>query len=313
MMIIRNFSWDDFPEIVAISNQFAKSLGSTRNWTYAELEEQWRAPYNNPEENCFLAILPEQGLVGYLIVDLLDVPNQANGVYRVLLGYPEAGRALIQHCEAYFRNIAVKNSPAEQEIFMLYALPSQALSVFDLLAEEAYKHIRSFYTMRMVLNQPVLAIEVPQEFKLRAYQPEHDAQMLYEAEREIFQEHWGNYEQSFDEWIYPSKKPDFDPRWWWLLLEGEAIVGLILSEARNDEMAWISILGVKKAYRQRGLAQVLLQQCFASHQAQGRKIIELGVDAESESKASRLYFKAGMHLRQTIEYYRKTLREGLSL
>jgi ribosomal protein S18 acetylase RimI-like enzyme len=307
--MIRKFTWDDFPEIVRVSNEFASALGAKGLWKAEELEEVWREPQNHPEENCFVAIFPEKGLVGYLIVDVLDVPNQANGVYRVPPHHPELGRALIQAGDQHFKTLAEKASSPSDELFMLYALPSEASFAFDILEAEGYQHVRNFYTMSMTLNQDIPPLEIPQGLHLGSFRAE-DARKLHEAQREMFQEHWGHYDGSFEEWIYPTTKADFDSRWWQVLWDDETIVGLVLSVARSEELAWISTLGVKKSYRQRGLAQLLLHEVFRIHQSQGRKIIELGVDADNATNATKLYLNAGMSVRQTIHYYRKTLREA---
>src|SRR5689334_23293751 len=141
-MQIRIFNWDDLPEILRITNEFWASLAYKSVLTMEVLEENWREPQNHPDENCFVGILPEKGMVGYMIVDVLDVPNQANGVYCVPPEYTEVGQALIRQGEAHFKALAEKASPNSDEIFMLYNLPTAAKFVFELLAKEAYQHVR---------------------------------------------------------------------------------------------------------------------------------------------------------------------------
>src|SRR5262245_451603 len=73
-MQVRTFRWSDMPLIVEVMNRYAWALGSDSQYTQAEVEENWRAPYNHPEENCFVAVLPDEGLIGFAIADLLDDP-----------------------------------------------------------------------------------------------------------------------------------------------------------------------------------------------------------------------------------------------
>jgi mycothiol synthase len=67
-------------------------------------------------------------------------------------------------------------------------------------------------------------------------------------------------------------------------------------------------VGVRRAWRKRGLAQALLRQCFAEYQRRGYQRVELGVDSDSPTNAVALYERAGMHVHQRVLYYRKTLR-----
>jgi hypothetical protein len=75
---IRNFQWDDLPQVVEVMNLSAPERDQPV--TVEAIEPFWRAPYNHPEEECFVALLPDGRMIGAGLADRLDVPNHANGV-----------------------------------------------------------------------------------------------------------------------------------------------------------------------------------------------------------------------------------------
>jgi hypothetical protein len=60
-----------------------------------------------------------------------------------------------------------------------------------------------------------------------------------------------------------------------------------------------------------GLA--LLRHTFAAFARRGVRTVELGVDAESITGATRLYERAGMHVAYDFKLFQKVLREGVEL
>jgi ribosomal protein S18 acetylase RimI-like enzyme len=59
---------------------------------------------------------------------------------------------------------------------------------------------------------------------------------------------------------------------------------------------WIAVLGVRARWRGRGLGLALLRGSFCELFRRGRRVIELGVDAENPTGAVGLYERAGMHV-----------------
>ena len=73
-------------------------------------------------------------------------------------------------------------------------------------------------------------------------------------------------------------------------------------------MGWVGMLGVRRPWRRRGLGELLLRTAFAEFARHGETRVGLGVDAESETGATRLYESAGMTLAFRINVFRKDLR-----
>jgi ribosomal protein S18 acetylase RimI-like enzyme len=72
-------------------------------------------------------------------------------------------------------------------------------------------------------------------------------------------------------------------------------------------MAWVSLLGVRRAWRRRGLGAALLKLSFARFRERGYKVAGLMVDSSNESNAVALYERVGMHVHNCRLVYRKTL------
>jgi ribosomal protein S18 acetylase RimI-like enzyme len=76
---------------------------------------------------------------------------------------------------------------------------------------------------------------------------------------------------------------------------------------------YIYDLGVRPAWRKRGIALALLHHTFAEFHRRGYVAVELDVDSQSLTGALRVYERAGMRaVRQSVTYERE-LRPGIDL
>jgi ribosomal protein S18 acetylase RimI-like enzyme len=306
---LRNFCWDDLPAVVEVMN--LSSPDRPKPLSVEDIEPDWRAPYNHPEQDCFVALLPDGSMVGVGIADLLDTPNEANGVMWYLPDYPAVAQMLLQTTDDYFLQTALHKSPSDVTIWMNRYVSDSATEIIHLLEAEGYHLARRFYTMRITLDQPVEPAPIPDGFTLRPIQIERDALPVYLAQREAFQEHWGSQLlQPYHEWLYQTTQPDFDPNLWWVALDGDEIVGMVLGVARNAEYGWISAVGVRPLWRKRGVALAMLQRCLVAFQQRNVTHVELMVDIDNINRALTLYERAGMHIARCQHVYRKALREG---
>lgn len=103
----------------------------------------------------------------------------------------------------------------------------------------------------------------------------------------------------------------YDPDLWWIA--EDAVRGDMAGVALGvdfPDMGWVRLVGVRRPWRRRGIALALLRQSFAEFYRRGHRIVSLGVDSESPTKANKLYERAGMHVSQQLDQYRKVLRAG---
>lgn len=151
--------------------------------------------------------------------------------------------------------------------------------------------------------------------------PEHicfnNLNFIYEA----FKDHWGHIDEPFEEgykrWLhYATKSEDYDPTLWFMAMDGEEIAGVVRSRSRSDEdpdMGWVSVLGVRRPWRGRGIGLALLQHAFGEFVLRDKRRAGLGVDASNLTGATSLYEKAGMHVRRQYDTYELELRPGIEM
>jgi ribosomal protein S18 acetylase RimI-like enzyme len=181
-----------------------------------------------------------------------------------------------------------------------------------------FKKIRHGFRMLIEMEDPPEEPVWPEGVKLRLYDPDQDARTVYEVDVEAFQDHFGfvkeDPEIGFDRFMHHMTGDDsYDPSLWFLAeAEGE-VVGLCIGRRYGPEdkdTGWVSSLGVKRAWRRKGIALSLLQHSFGVYYRRGIKKVGLGVDAESLTGATDLYTKAGMTVQRQFDMYEKELRPG---
>jgi len=175
----------------------------------------------------------------------------------------------------------------------------------ELLERRGYRYIRSFYRMLLDLEQPPPAPAWPEGFSV-ALEP-GEGYLIYETLEEAFADHWGHEPRTFEQWI--AQNGPLDERLCYVVRadDGTPTAAEICDED-NFGTAWVSILGVRSAWRKRGLGEALLRQAFHDLYARGRRRVALGVDAENTTGATRLYERVGMRIGLRDDAYEKVLQ-----
>jgi ribosomal protein S18 acetylase RimI-like enzyme len=94
-------------------------------------------------------------------------------------------------------------------------------------------------------------------------------------------------------------------------MDGDEVAGIAIcdpSAPGQPEYGWVATLGVRRAWRGRGIARSLLATAFAEYRRRGKRGVSLGVDAESPTGANRLYERVGMRPVTNTVVYAKELR-----
>ena len=137
---------------------------------------------------------------------------------------------------------------------------------------------------------------------------------VYEADEETFRDHWGFMPGTFEDWSHWTfEREGFDPSLWFLAMDGAEIAGFALCADEKEQGGWVHVLGVRRAWRRRGIGLALLYHAFAEFYRRGIRAVYLGVDAQSLTGATRLYERAGMHVVRQYRSYEKELRAGKEL
>ena len=91
---------------------------------------------------------------------------------------------------------------------------------------------------------------------------------------------------------HTSDNHRFDPSLWWLVDDGDELAAISLNAwhfSGDPQFGWIHVLGVRPAWRRRGLATALLLHSFRDFKQRGATRVGLGVDGENTTGAVRLY------------------------
>lgn len=179
-----------------------------------------------------------------------------------------------------------------------------------LLTGLGYQLARNFWRMQIGLDAAPEAAPAPDGIILRQVATEEDEFRLYEAVQEAFEDHWGHAAKPFDRWSASNKRHGFDPGLWWMALDGDELAGGLVSFTLPDPKGWVRYVAVRRPWRRRGLAQALLARAFGAFQERGISTVELGVDAESLTGATRLYERVGMKVVRGFAIFEKELRAG---
>jgi mycothiol synthase len=173
-----------------------------------------------------------------------------------------------------------------------------------------YTLVRHSFHMRIELDGEMPEPEWPDGLAVRNFRP-GDEERVHAAQQDAFADHWDFHPQTFEQWrVFTIDRHDFDPALWWLVEDGDELVAMALNwwHASGDpEYGWVQLLGVRAAWRRRGIATALLHQSFRTFHEQGATRVALGVDAENTTGAVRLYERAGMRPVRRNDIYEKTL------
>ena len=104
-------------------------------------------------------------------------------------------------------------------------------------------------------------------------------------------------------------RENFDPSLYFLATAGDQIAGMALCFFKQEK-GWVQILGVRRPWRHLGLGMSLLNHAFGEFYRRGARVVELGVDAQNPTGATRLYQRAGMQVAHEFVVYEKELRPG---
>jgi mycothiol synthase len=184
----------------------------------------------------------------------------------------------------------------------------------DVLREAAeadgWKPVRYSFQMRIDLHDDLPEPCWPDGISARMMQP-GDERRVYEANNEAFADDWYFRVQPFEEWSSDAfGRENFDPTLTWLAEEDGELAGFSANSwhfSGDPQFGWIGTLGVRPHWRRRGLATALLNQSFRDFRSRGANRVGLGVDAQNETGAVRLYERVGMQVVRRNDTYEKRL------
>jgi mycothiol synthase len=180
----------------------------------------------------------------------------------------------------------------------------------SMVSARGFRRVRTFRHMQIELDGTVPPAEPPPGIEIRSIEPDRDLRTVHAIFLETFRDQFGYRVIPFEVWLQIDvEDPSFDPSLWLLATEGSEPVAA-LSAANWGDRGWIGELGVRHAWRGRGIGSSLLRRSFAAFAERGRPRVMLNVDSENPTGAVGVYERVGMRAVRGWDVYEKTLPEA---
>ncbi len=259
---------------------------------------------SDAEHTTAVAVLPDGTIGGLAWWDAAMRPVMSmEGWVQPDLRRRGIGTTLLQAAKSTTRGLS-----AERLTGRTYSDLTDAMALF---LASGFAEARRFHQMWTELNDSWLDVpSLPQGFVVRPFRME-DALEIYEADVEAFSTHWGSQPQPFESW-QRQRLTDFDPEFWALIWDVGAghIAALCIAGSSSFNYAandgWVSHLGVRPAYRGRGLGRAALLEGFSRLRRAGFDRAGLHVDSGNAS-AIQLYESVGMRVTRERVHFAKAL------
>jgi len=202
-------------------------------------------------------------------------------------------------------------SRRREKIHLVTKISEKNNLLLQLFASNGYKSDLSFLMMELAMREPPPAPQWPDRISVRTFILAQDEYATYQADEEASQEKGYHDPLSFQGWVkrMGMDRESFDPSLWFLALQGNEIVGLVLNVyAHETNTGWVDHLSVRPAWRNKGIGKSLLLHVFGEFHRRGVRRVRLSVDSKSLTGAPRLYQSAGMETIQQYRIYKKELQ-----
>jgi mycothiol synthase len=222
------------------------------------------------------------------------------------------GTALLRWVEDRQGRVAATHPPDVDRRLQSWANESEAGRI-ALLEGHGYRIARYDYEMERPNLDEIPELPLPAGIELRPAGKE-DLRRFWEVEVEVFRDHWGAIDDSEAAFEQMRADPRRDIGLWVVAWEGDEIVGQVLNRIDREanaelglERGWVSSVGVRRAWRRRGIARSLVAQSLRVLRDAGMTTAGLGVDAENATGAVRVYEAVGFAVVRTERVYRRPL------
>jgi mycothiol synthase len=300
--------------VAAFANDETEALIGARVVPPQWLLSHWTAPSVDRENDIAVVEASDGVLCGYLSV-------QANPPYASVFSLGMV--ALPYHGLGIGAALVAENERRAQRFFKLadtslrLAMQAGALAdeplVSNLLAGHGYREVRRHELRRIDFVGEPEPPPAPVGIEVRTMRPS-DSEQVFAAHREAFADHWGDDEETYEDFRHRLlNAPEFDANLWFLAWEGDQLAGYIGAEARaaeDPQRGYVPLLGVRRAYRRRGVGETLLRHVFRALFLRGKRGCDLHVDTQSLTGATRLYERLGMEAHPRFALWEKEIRPG---
>ena len=314
-LTLRPATMHDLEAVVKLVYDVCVDGGDTSiAYSIEELKEIWEDPNLILETDTWIVTTKEGRVVGYEEFYNADAHDYMVGdgyVHPDFMG-KGIGTAMLQALNKRGK-VEMERASPELRVYIRNGMGIGDSVAREMHEAEGYTPVRFSWQMAIELNEAPPKFTLPKGIELRPFNEEAHAQLIYEAHEEAFSINWGHAFIPFEEWKRRHiETSEYKPELWSVLWDGDEVAGYAVNHYKADA-GYVSILGVRPAWRKGGLGLVLLNNSFSAFYNRGTKKITLAVDASSPTGATRLYKRAGMSIASEYVSYEKELRAGKEL
>jgi len=304
-MRVRRPAATDFGEVLALLEESDRAVYGATDWTAAGLREDWDAL--DLERDAWVVELDGR-LAGYLMFeDRRRGRLSLDGYVRPAHRGRGVGRRLLQLGEARAREVEPTVAAGERVWLESAHLvgDERAPALFD---QCGFRRVRSYFRMVVTHGAAPEQPRWPNGFACSPLDLVSEGRDVHAALDEAFAGEWGYRQTTYDEWLETRFK-GMDPSLSLVVRHGDEIAAAAVNGAKFwGDWGWIGYLGVRPAWRVRGLGRALLLASFGELWRRGEPTVALAVDVENPSGALRLYESVGMRQLWQGDLWQKELR-----
>ncbi len=300
---------DDVPEILAVVHAADTFAVGHPDFDAEDVAAALTAPYFDPARDSWLAIDPDDTVVGWATLD------NPTGVGREFVEvYVDPGRAAAVRAPLLVRQLdRVAERAAER------GLPSLTVRCAVFAPERdweralrtlGFARVKRYVRMSRPLDDLPDEPAGPPAVTVRQVRPDDEADLaqfhrIYEA---AFGDTPDHEPLSYERWR--ARIGDLTAWDEWFVAEVDGVpVGALQSsdQALDQQSGWVKSLSVLSAYRRNGVGAALLRRAFARYAEKGRKAAGLGVDLTNPTAPLSLYRSVGLRETQWTDMYERSV------
>jgi ribosomal protein S18 acetylase RimI-like enzyme len=294
--LFRHCEPSDAAAVAEVVAAHERACNGESAYSQADVESEWRT--TNLAEHTWAALDGDR-VVGYGWISDRGELWRANGCVHPAAAGRGVGAQLAALLEAEVRARGAKRVQS--------AILEPDTSARFLLTALGYREVRRFFELRIDLEDAPVAAVWPDGLPGVSFDPA-DARAFHTAQQEAFADHWEYLPRTFEAWSRVHlDNPGFDGSLWSVVRDGDEIVAGAICRLEAYGGGWVDVLFTRAPWRRRGVGEALIAASFAKLWERGQTSIGLGVDAEGETGALRLYERMGMKPAWKAVFFEKTL------
>ncbi len=312
---LRSARDEDAERAAELVNEEARVRLGTPIWSTDQVLRHWSNPVVDRERDVAVVEAPGGEICAWL--SLVCGPPHVEVFALGVVGLAWHGRGvgawiLAENERRAYRFLEL--APAAARVVIHAGALADEPAVGALLVAAGYHEIRRFQLMRVDFAGVPPAANVPAGIRIDQLDPDLDVEAAFDAHREAFADHWGETDETpeeFRHWLIDT--PRFDRELSLLARDGEVIAGYVFAWADAEEdpsRGYVAALGTRRPYRGKGIASALLRHVFRTLLERGKRGCDLHVDWDSLTGATRVYERVGMTAHPRFATWEKELRPG---